>query len=201
MEEKPYLEVHRRDVVHELQSIGVRQLMAGLHLHDYTALHEQIDAVETDRLTAEEDLDREFALHQESAPPEGDFERSLVNALEEAKAERVVDLEKCADDLPRQLLLHQRPAPGALARVRPIRVHPSNPTDPSDLAGTIFLRDVSFHFLYHHRVPIANPVWRCRSRREQLLRSALDYSITTAERRRSRYSRTPRSGASPSWPA
>jgi len=119
VEKEPDFEIHRPQIIHQLQFVGVHQLVRRLDLDDHAAVHEHVDAMKADLLAAEEHLDGELALDDQAALMQNDLQGSLADAFLESKSELVIGFEEAADDRMRQSLFEEIPASrGAVPRGR-----------------------------------------------------------------------------------
>ena len=140
MEEESDLEIHRRQIIHQLQLVGVQQPVSCFGFDDHTTVHEHIDAMKSNLTAVEKHLDWELTLHDEPTAAECDFQSAHVDPFAKAESQLVIGFEETPNDLMRERLLEEMRAHGALVPVGTIRVHPGNPCSPASSRGTVALR-------------------------------------------------------------
>src|SRR5687768_1212605 len=98
VEEEADFEIGGAEIIVELARGCPVQFVRGLRLDDEAAVHDHVEALAGELLTLVRHTDGDFACDRVAAREELALEGHDVDVLEEAEAERVVDVEECADD-------------------------------------------------------------------------------------------------------
>ena len=107
VEDESNFNAGRREVAAQLSIRDLRHAFGRLDLHDNLPVDDHVQPMMSDGATLEPHRNAHFSCNTMSHLPEHESQRVCIDLLEEAVSQRVIDMEKRANDLSRQTFFRQ----------------------------------------------------------------------------------------------